>query len=58
MTFLKQLDPIVLCVVGVIGVACVLTGVAMIYEPAWLIGLGLLLTLGAVALAYEKGRPA
>jgi len=40
---------------GVIGLMCLVVGIAMIYEPAALIALGIAVLGVSLALAYTRG---
>lgn len=46
---------IALLTAGSIGILCFLTGLAMVYEPAALLALGVVLVFGSLAFAYTRG---
>lgn len=49
---------IVLISAGTIGMLCFLTGLAMIYEPAAVLVLGMSILFAALAAAYLRGKDA
>lgn len=46
---------IALIAAGVIGLLCVVTGIAMIYEPAALLVLGVAIVAVSLLVAYARG---
>lgn len=52
---MNDVTAIALVSAGVIGLLCILTGIAMINEPAALLFLGIVLAGGALAVAYVRG---